>query len=57
VTGGKAGKALEGVGVRFKEAREIAEGWHSDVTKAQKAEFQNADGVAGKAAVALSNPR
>lgn len=56
VTGGKAGKALEGAGVRFKEAREIAEGWHSDVTKAQKAEFQNADGVAGKAAVALSNP-
>jgi hypothetical protein len=44
------------VGVRFKEAREIAEGWHSDVTKAQKAEFQNAYGVAGKAAVALSNP-
>lgn len=56
VTGGKAGKALEGVGVRFKEAREIAEGWHSDVTKAQKAEFQNAYGVAGKAAVVLSNP-
>ena len=56
VTGGKAGKALEGVGVRFKEAREIAEGWHSDVTKAQKAEFQNAEGVTGKAAVALSNP-
>ncbi|OAD83929.1 hypothetical protein ATN89_12195 [Comamonas thiooxydans] len=56
VTGGKAGKAIEGAGVRFKEAREIAEGWHSDVTKAQKAEFQNADGVAGKAAVALSNP-
>lgn len=56
VTGGKAGKALEGVGVRFKDAREIAEGWHSDVTKAQKAEFQNAEGVAGKAAVALSNP-
>lgn len=55
-TGGKAGKALEGTGVRFKEAREIAEGWHSDVTKAQKAQFQNADGVAGKAAVALSNP-
>ncbi|WP_254303028.1 PLxRFG domain-containing protein [Comamonas thiooxydans] len=56
VTGGKAGKALEGAGVRFKEAREIAEGWHSDVTKAQKAEFQNAEGVTGKAAVALSNP-
>ncbi|UUE94474.1 phosphoribosyltransferase [Comamonas thiooxydans] len=56
VSGGKAGKVLEGAGVRFKEAREIAEGWHSDVTKAQKAEFQNADGVAGKAAVALSNP-
>ncbi|CAM4266814.1 Phage MuF C-terminal domain-containing protein [Comamonas aquatilis] len=55
-TGGKAGKALEGVGVRFKEAREIAEGWHSDVTKAQKAEFHNADGVTGKAAVALANP-
>ena len=55
-TGGKAGKALEGAGVRFKEAREIAEGWHSDVTKAKKAEFQNADGLAGKAAVALSNP-
>nr|WP_279088457.1 PLxRFG domain-containing protein [Comamonas thiooxydans] len=56
MTGGKAGKALEGAGVRFKEAREIAEGWHSDVTKAKKAEFLNADGVAGKAAVALSNP-
>ncbi|WP_139032123.1 PLxRFG domain-containing protein [Comamonas thiooxydans] len=56
MSGGKAGKALEGAGVRFKEAREIAEGWHSVMTKAQKAEFQNADGVAGKAAVALSNP-
>ncbi|MDH1477724.1 hypothetical protein N5F13_24880, partial [Comamonas thiooxydans] len=55
-TGGKAGKALEGAGVRFKEAREIAEGWHSDATKVQKAEFQNAEGVTGKAAVALSNP-
>lgn len=56
VTGGKAGKALEDVGVRFKEAREIAEGWHSDATKHAKREFADADGIVDKAKVAVTNP-
>lgn len=56
VTGGKAGKALEDVGVRFKEAREIAEDWHSDATKHAKREFADADGIVDKAKVAVTNP-
>lgn len=55
-TGGRAGKALEDAGVRFKEANQIADSWKSDALKAQQKEFQDAEGIGGKAVAALSNP-
>ena len=56
VTGGHAGRAAEGLGLRFKEAREIANDWHSEATKEAQRQFQQAEGVTGKAAAALQNP-
>lgn len=56
VTGGHAGHAAEGLGLRFKEAREIANDWHSEATKEAQRQFQQAEGVTGKAAAALQNP-
>lgn len=59
-TQGKVGKALENeegsFGLRFKEAKALANDLHSDTYKAKQQEFQNADGVGGKAKVALTNP-
>lgn len=55
-TGGRAGRAAEGLGLRFKEAREIANDWHSEATKEAQRQFQQAEGVTGKAAAALQNP-
>lgn len=55
-TGGRAGKALEDAGVRFNEANQIADSWKSDALKAQQKEFQDAEGIGGKAVAALSNP-
>lgn len=56
VTGGRAGRAAEGLGLRFKEAREIANEWHSEATKEAQRQYQQAEGVTGKAAAALQNP-
>ncbi|WKL18674.1 PLxRFG domain-containing protein [Comamonas testosteroni] len=60
VTGGKAGKALENeggsFGLRFKQAREVANDLHSDATKLRQQQFQQADGVVEKAKVAVQNP-
>nr|WP_311465178.1 PLxRFG domain-containing protein [uncultured Ottowia sp.] len=55
-TGGHAGRAAEGLGLRFKEAKEIANDWHSEATKEAQRQFQQAEGVTGKAAAALQNP-
>ena len=55
-TGGRAGRAAEGLGLRFKEAREIANDWHSEATKEAQRQYQQAEGVTGKAAAALRNP-
>ncbi|KZK31995.1 hypothetical protein A4F85_04570 [Delftia sp. GW456-R20] len=59
-TGGAAGKALanEGgtVGLRFRQAKEMVNDWHSDATKEAQRKFQEADGIVDKTAVALSNP-
>lgn len=55
-TGGHAGRAAEGLGLRFKEAREIANDWHSEATKEAQRQYQQAEGVTGKAAAALQNP-
>lgn len=56
VTGGHAGRAAEGLGLRFKEAKEIANDWHSEATKEAQRQFQQAEGLTGKAAAALQNP-
>lgn len=56
VTGGHAGRAAEGLGLRFKEAREIANDWHSEATKEAQRQYQQAEGVTGKVAAALQNP-
>lgn len=60
VSGGKVGKALENeggsFGLRFKQAKEVANDFHSDTFKAKQREFQSADGVVDKAKVALQNP-
>ena len=56
VTGGHAGRAAEGLGLRFKEAREIANDWHSEATKEAQRQYEQAEGVTGKAAAALQNP-
>jgi len=56
-TGGRAGKALEDLGVRFKDAKEVASSWESDATKQARQEFDQAEGLVGKAQAALSNPR
>ncbi|KGG90963.1 hypothetical protein P245_14440 [Comamonas thiooxydans] len=59
-TGGKVGKALENeggsFGLRFKQAREVANDLHSDATKLRQQQFQQADGVVEKAKVAVQNP-
>lgn len=59
-TGGAVGKFLENkdgaIGFRPKEARDILSDLHTDQYKAQQREFQDADGVLDKAAVALKNP-
>ena len=55
-TGGYAGKGLEGLGVRFKEARELVNDWHSDATKEAQRKFQQAEGLGGKFGAALQNP-
>lgn len=60
VTGGKAGKFLanEGgdLGFRPGQAKQVLEDWKSDGLKAKKQEFQQADGIIGKAGVAIKNP-
>ncbi len=55
-TGGRAGKAMEGVGVRFKDAKDVLTGFQSDDLKGKQQEFQQADGILAKTGVALSNP-
>ena len=59
-TGGAVGKFLENkdgaVGFRPKQAREFLDTLKTDATQQQKKEFEQADGVMGKAGYALSNP-
>lgn len=55
-TGGRAGKALEDIGVRFNDANQIADSWKSDALKSQQQDFQQAEGLAGKASAALRSP-
>lgn len=59
-TGGRVGKFLENeggaVGFRPKQAKEIANEWHSDATKEAQRKFQEADGIVDKAATAIQNP-
>lgn len=59
-TGGKAGKALENeggsFGLRFKQAREVANDLHSDAYKQKQQQFDQAEGIVQKGKVALQNP-
>lgn len=59
-TGGRAGKLLENeggqVGLRFKQAREAINEWHSDATKEAQRKFQEAEGLGGKFKAAIENP-
>ena len=56
VSGGAAGKAVEGLGVRFKDAKQVLTDLQSDDLKGKQQQFQQADGVVDKLGVALSNP-
>ena len=55
-TGGLSGRAAEGLGLRFKDWREKANDWHSEATKEAQRQYEQAEGVTGKAAAALQNP-
>ncbi|MDY0036719.1 MAG: LPD38 domain-containing protein [Zoogloea oleivorans] len=59
-TGGRVGKFLENEGGAFgfrpHEAKEFLSELHTDQHKANQREFQEADGVLAKTAVALQNP-
>lgn len=58
--GGRVGKFLENEGGSFgfrpKEAKEVLSEFHTDQYKEQQRQFQEADGVLDKTAVALQNP-
>ena len=55
-TGGAAGKALESIGFRPKDARELVNDWHSDATKEAQRKFQESDGIWEKTKTAVQNP-
>ncbi|RZJ05109.1 MAG: hypothetical protein EOP39_20260, partial [Rubrivivax sp.] len=56
VSGGRVGKALEGVGYRPAEARQILDESYSDAQKAANAEVAGASGFADKLGAAVTNP-
>ena len=56
VTGGQAGKAVENLGVRFKDAQDMLGDLQSEGYKDKQRQFQEADGILDKAGVALTNP-
>jgi hypothetical protein len=55
-TGGAVGKAVEGAGVRFKDAKEILDSGYSDYQKARNAEVQQAEGFIDTTKAMLTNP-
>jgi hypothetical protein len=59
-TGGRVGKFLENeggaVGFRPKQAKELVSEFHTDQYKDQQRQFQEADGILDKTAVAIQNP-
>lgn len=55
-TGGRVGKALEGVGYEPGRARAILDENLTEAQKAANAEFQGAEGFTGKLASAIENP-
>jgi hypothetical protein len=56
VTGGRAGKLAEDVGVRFKDAKDILESGRSEAGQAAKQKFAEADGFIDSAKAAIQNP-
>jgi ADP-Ribosyltransferase in polyvalent proteins/Phage MuF-C-terminal domain len=55
-TGGRVGKALEDVGLRFKDANAILDDSYSPAQKKANKAVADADGVGGKFVAALQNP-
>ena len=56
VTGGRAGKAVENAGVRFKDARQVLTDMQSDEQKAADAQVQQADGFFPTVGAMVKNP-
>ncbi len=56
VTGGRAGKAVEDAGVRFKDTQEFLADQYSDAQKAANRKVAEADGFVGTAQAMLENP-
>lgn len=56
VSGGKAGKAVENAGVRFKDAKDALTEMQSPELAMRREQFQQADGVLDKIGVAVTNP-
>lgn len=55
-TGGRVGKALEDVGLRFKDANAMLDDSYSPAQKKANKAVSDADGVGGKFVAALQNP-
>jgi hypothetical protein len=55
-TGGHAGKAIEGAGVRFKDAQDALDTMYSPAQQAANRKVQEADGFLGTAKAMLENP-
>lgn len=55
-TGGRVGKALEGAGVRFKDAQDALSDMYSPAQQAANRKVQEADGFVGTAKAMLENP-
>lgn len=55
-TGGRVGRALESVGFRPGEAKEIMDGWYSDPQKEANRKVQEADGFLGTLGAMVESP-
>ena len=56
VTGGRTGKAVERLGVRFKDAKQVLTDFQSDEQKAADAQVQQADGFLPTVGAMVENP-
>lgn len=56
ITGGRTGKAVERLGVRFKDAKQVLTDFQSDEQKAADARVQQADGFLPTVGAMVENP-